>query len=369
MRILVSRALIASALALAPLAFAHAGTPTWESIKQQALDSEGYQRALGKIDPDPTRAPSDAASWDRLDVEIRPVNLGELPESERNANADPNLRPQYIVISYKAREDLYVVTSMALGTDIIRRVIPKGEMTVIVADVTPIQKGQDWQTRIEWRNRLPSGQPRAAFKNAVIAGSDEEKELLRRQKQTVEEANAKAQAEMAKQAEAMKVADKARQEAEARQAQVDAEDQSTLKTVVEPLLNKWLPYTRIDYRQDGTTDSDYRAIKIDRYSDGKGLATLLMGGSPASPRTQIAFTIEGGTLNLKDENCPVKLRPARDKGRVYMLFGTRTCYATQQQVAIIPEERDLEKLDLRKMKGVTLVPSDAADAPSADARK
>lgn len=355
-------------LALSGPLTAQAAPPTSESIKQQALGSEGFARALGKTDPDPSRAPIDASAWDRLDIEVRAVNAAELPESERSTDADPNLRPQYLVLSYKAREDLYVIVSMAMGTDIIRRIVPKGEVAVVVADVTPTRTNGEWQTRIEWRNRLPSGQPRAVFKNAVLSGSPEEKELLQKQKQMLEEANAKAQIEIAKQAEAMKAADKARGEAEARQAKADSEDQATLKATVEPVIGKWIPYTRIDYHADGTADSDYRAIKIDRYSDGKGVATMLMGGQPASPRVQVGFTIEGGTLNLKDENCPVKLRPAREKDRVYMMFGTRSCYAMQQQIAIIPEERDLEKLDVRKMKGVSIAPGESAQAKGPEPR-
>lgn len=363
-----SFALVLATLSFAPVAGWAAearNPPTAQGIKDEALKSDGLSKALGKIDPDPMRAPIDASSWDRVDVELRPVNLGEMPAAERDPSVDPNLRPQYLVLTYKARTDLYVMVSMVNGTDVIRKVITAGETNVVVADVTPVQKVGGWDMRIEWRNRLPSGQPRSAFKNAVLTGSPEEKVLLEKQKQALEEANAKAQETMAKQAEAFKVAEKARHAAETAQAKVDAEDLATLKTTLDPLIGKWMPYTRIDYRPDGTSDSDFRAIKIDRLSDGKGLATLLLGSDVASQRGQVSVSLENGTLNFKDENCPVKMRPARDKGRVYMLFGTRECYSIHQQIAIIPEERDLDKLDLRKMKGVNIVP-DTAQATSGD---
>ncbi len=39
--------------------------PTAQSIKDQAFASDGYARAMGRLDPDPYRAPIDGDRWER----------------------------------------------------------------------------------------------------------------------------------------------------------------------------------------------------------------------------------------------------------------------------------------------------------------
>ncbi len=48
--------------------------PTAQSIKDQAFASDGYARAMGRLDPDPYRAPIDGDRWERIDTELRIVS-------------------------------------------------------------------------------------------------------------------------------------------------------------------------------------------------------------------------------------------------------------------------------------------------------
>ena len=329
--------------------------PTVQTIKDQAFASDGFARAIGKLDPDTSRAPIDAGSWERIDTEVRAVSVVETDGKGNRVVPDPNERPQYLVVTYKAKSDLYVEVANIMKTSIIRPIIKAGETTVIVADVTPKQVNGNWSLQVEWRNRLPGGQPRESFPNAVLRDSPEDAALQERAKRAQDEAMAKSLAEAEKQAAYNRQADEARKVALANIAKQNADDVTTLHGTLEPLVGKWIPYTRIEYRSDSEPESDYRALKIDRLAENKGVLTLLLGNEVSSPRAQVPFTIENGSFNFRDENCTVGIRPARDSGRVYMLYGNRDCPSLKQQVAIIPEERDLAMLDLRKAPGVTMI--------------
>lgn len=332
--------------------------PTLDSIKQQALASDGYARAIGRLDPDKARAPIDTNSWQLLDTEVRAVST-----SDNGPEVDPNERPQYILMTFRAKTDLYVEVANVLKTSVIRQVIKQNEQTVVAADVTPHNTNGTWTVDIEWRSRLPGGSPKSAFANAVVKDSPEDQALQQKAKRIEDERNARAAADAEKQAALNRQADEARKAALANTARQNAEDMEALRATLEPLIGKWIPYTRIDYHPDREPESEYRALKIDRLADNKGTLTLLLGSDAAAPRAQVPFAMDGGSMSFKDENCAVSFRPARDSGRIYMLFGSRVCYSLTQQVAIIPEERDLNTLDMRKAKGVTMLKDGPGSRP------
>ncbi len=123
---------------------------------------------------------------------------------------------------------------------------------------------------------------------------------------------ARAMAESERQAAYNRQAEEARKIALANLARQNAEDTVTLKATLEPLLGKWVPYTRIEPRRTGEPESEFRALKIDRIADGRGVLTLLLGSGGRGPTRQVPFIVENGSLTFKDEGCAVSFRPARD---------------------------------------------------------
>ncbi len=91
------------------------------------------------------------------------MSATEIDAKGNRVTSDPNLRPQYIVVTYRAKEDLFVEIANVLRTSILRQVVRAGETTVVVADVTPRQSDGDWTVQIDWRNRLPGGLARSAY--------------------------------------------------------------------------------------------------------------------------------------------------------------------------------------------------------------
>ncbi len=249
-------ALLGGILALGIVPAMAGPAPTAQSIKDQAFASDGYARAMGRLDPDPYRAPIDGDRWERIDTELRTVSATEIDAKGGRVTSDPNHRPQYIVVTYRAKEDLFVEIANVLRTSILRQVVRAGETTVVVADVTPRQSDGDWTVQIDWRNRLPGGLARSAYPNAVLRDAPEEVALQQRAKRLQDEEMARAMAESERQAAYNRQAEEARKIALANLARQNAEDTTTLRATLEPLLGKWVPYTRIEPRRTGEPEAN-----------------------------------------------------------------------------------------------------------------
>lgn len=316
--------------------------PTRDSIRAYVDASEGYAKATGRREQSPGRQPIDPESWERLDFELRAVINHD--NAKNWLSTDPNQRPQYAIMTFQAKTDLYVEVRKIGKTKVVRRSVKAGDTMVLVAQVVPEKVKDTWTFTIDWQNALPSGLPAKAFTNTVLEGNPDELALREEQKRREDEAAAKTAAKAKQHFDAIAQGLEEKRLADAKIAAQNAQSAGHLKQALTPLIGKWLPYTIIKIDEAGNPNSDFRALKIERMSDMKGTAILLNGSEPSSPQTQVTYGIENGALRFRDGPCDAVTRPGLDNGRVYMISGHRTCDDESDQIAIIPEERKLTEL-------------------------